>query len=125
MKFNVHGSADLFYSRELAASQALQTVKLMREIQKNGLIESDPFPFVFVLKKGKAVRWIMSDEGNHRAHVSFALGFETLLCRIRGIVKREELFKYPTRQNVEYNVSDAMTIFDKAFYGSGPIRGLV
>lgn len=125
MKFDTRDPNDSFYTKELAVSQALQTFKLLHEIQKNGLIERDPFPFVFLLKRGNKVRWIMSDEGNHRAHVCRALGYDTLVCRIRGVVERDELLKRPARHNVEYNVSNAIEIFDRAFFGNGPIRGLV
>jgi hypothetical protein len=115
----------LLYSRDLARSQAVQTNNLLTKIMNDGFKETNPLPIVFMLSKDGVVRWIMSDEGNHRAHIAFELGYETLLCRMKSIVRYEDLPKYLAKSNSEYTLRDAKKIFNKAFYGNGPIRGIV
>lgn len=116
-------AVDLFYSKEAALSQALQTNKLLKKIEAEGFREGKSLPLVFILLKGEAARWIMADEGNHRAHISFALGYDALLCRVKEVVRYEDLPNSLIKFNPEYDLQDARAIFNRAFYGNGPIRG--
>ena len=68
----------MFYSQELARSQAVQTKDLMDIIRQHGVNEHGSMPQVYCLRKGPALRWIMSDEGNHRAHIAHILGYDSL-----------------------------------------------
>lgn len=106
-------------------SQALQTQKLMSSIKKNGLLPSRNIPQVVVLMRENEWRWMMSDEGNHRAHILSALGHSSMRATIRAIVKSDHLEKLSNIKSGDFTPEQAIEIFNKAFYAIGPLRGLI
>lgn len=106
-------------------SQALQTQNLMSSIKENGLLPSRNLPQVVVLMRENEWRWMMSDEGNHRAHILSALGHSSIRATIRAIVESDHLDKLCNIKSGDFTPEQAIEIFNKAFHAIGPLRGLI
>jgi len=118
-------SGELFYSLEGAESQAHQTYKLYESIVLNGIKTSNKWPRINILIDGDKWVWMMSGEGNHRAYLFYLFGEEKIYSQIDQVVKKQDSSKWPNVINNTYSREEAELIFDRAFNGSSPVRGIV
>lgn len=116
--------ASYIYSCENAKSQINQTRALWKKISVNGVLPIRPFPGIYILLSGDSWRWIMSDDGNHRAYLSFISGEEFLRASLRGTIKRSEVSLWPNVLNGLFSPSEALDLFDSFFNGDRVRRGL-
>jgi hypothetical protein len=115
----------LMYSVESACSQVRQTRDLYENIKLNGFLSSNSPPLINVMIHNNKWRWIMGDEGNHRAYLCHVLGIKSLSCNVYKVVNRSKSKNWFNVQNKTYDVAEAEMIFDRLFEGSRVIRGMV
>lgn len=112
------------FSYETASSHVYQFKELINKIKSQGYIEdSDDYPTAVILVKGNKWRWIMSSSGNHRAHIKKELAFNSINCKILGIVNFSKLRKQKNVSNKIFNEEEAAILFENVFEGEIPVRG--
>jgi hypothetical protein len=95
-----------------AESHAAQYVQLMKSIEKHGpLFDREPLPTVWLLTDGRLLRWLMGDQGNHRARIYAALGLRSFPARVLGLVDLRDLDSWPGCSNGTFHREDAERIF--------------
>ena len=65
----------------------------------------------------------MSSSGNHRAHIKKELAFNSINCKILGIVNFSKLRKQKNVSNKIFNEEEAAILFENVFEGEIPVRG--
>ena len=113
------------YGYEAAMCQILQFKSLLEFFKagREGSLAS--LPEIEVLRKGSEWRWMMSDEGNHRAYIANHLGLGSFHCRVRNVIHRDHAERWPNVQRGLFTVNEAVSIFDSCFLGSHRVKGLV
>ena len=63
--------------------------------------------------------------GNHRSHIKKELNFNFINCKIIGIVNLTDVKNYKNVRNGTFNEEEASILFENAFEGKIPIRGVL
>ena len=112
------------FSYDTARSHVYQFKELINKIKNQGYIEdSDDYPTAVILIKGDKWRWIMSSSGNHRAHIRKELAFNSINCKILGIVNFSKLSRQKNVLNKIFDEKEAAILFENVFEGETPVRG--
>ena len=115
----------LLYSYLGASTQVYQTHKLYRSFKKYGILNTTELPIVDILVDDSKWRWMMSCSGNHRAYILFHMGYDSFQSRIGRVINKKNAKSWPNVINGLYTIYEAEYIFDMAFEGLVPIRGIV
>lgn len=113
------------YSIHIGKSHVLQTEKLIKSIQKNGIIKTINLPRVIILIRGKQWRWSMSTNGNHRSYIYYGLGEKYLYAIIHKIIYKKDSKKWLNVVNKNYTKSEAEEIFDNIFDGKLKTKSII
>lgn len=113
------------YSYEAAMSQVMQFERLLKLLSVGGTLSVESLPTITVLRGGPQWRWMMSDEGNHRAYIMNYLGRKFFRCRVRSVVQRNQVSNWPNVQSGLFTANEAISIFDSCFSGSERLKGLL
>ena len=105
------------YSISIGESHVLQTEKLLKSIQKSGIIKNKDLPRVIILIRDKEWRWSISTNGNHRSYIYYGLGESYLYAIIHQIIYKKDSKKWFNVVNKNYTISEAEEIFDNIFDG--------
>ena len=117
---------DRMTSYDAAKSHILQFKNLINKIKQYGYIENhDDYPTAVILIKDNKWKWMMSSSGNHRAHIKKELNFNSINCKIIGIVNLSDIKNYKNVVNETFNEEEATILFENAFEGKIPIRGVL
>lgn len=117
---------DRMTSYDAAKSHILQFKNLINKIKQYGYIENhDDYPTAVILIKDNKWKWMMSSSGNHRAHIKKELNYNFINCKIIGIVNLSEIKNYKNVVNETFNEEEATILFNNAFEGKTPIRGVL
>ena len=65
----------------------------------------------------------MSSSGNHRAHIRKELAFNSINCKILGIVNFSKLSRQKNVLNKIFDEKEAAILFENVFEGETPVRG--
>tara|TARA_B100001248_G_scaffold241539_1_gene208241 strand:- start:76 stop:867 length:792 start_codon:yes stop_codon:yes gene_type:complete len=117
---------DRMTSYDAAKSHILQFKNLINKIKQHGYIENhDDYPTAVILIKDNKWKWMMSSSGNHRSHIKKELNFNFINCKIIGIVNLTNAKNYKNVRNGTFNEEEASILFENAFEGKIPIRGVL
>lgn len=108
-----------------AVSHARQYAELGLILSENGFDAKLERPGIYILKRDKAWRWIMSGNGNHRAHLMFEMNKRSLPVSIRRVIDRAKSEKWKNVKNGEFSQEQALGIFDLVFDGNTRLRGCI
>ena len=122
---NFHFSDKDFYMENVVVSQVKQSIRLFKSLKKHGLMHTDSLPIVHMIIDSNKWRWIMGDEGNHRAYILFAMGYKTFEVRISSVIKKSDANNWFNVRNNLYSNLEARVLFDNMFSGCKAFRGLV
>tara|TARA_A100001388_G_C28764966_1_gene500155 strand:- start:1610 stop:2482 length:873 start_codon:yes stop_codon:yes gene_type:complete len=102
------------YSKEMAESQVLQSIKLFESIKRFGLLPQFDLPSFHILVKGNKWKWYMS-QGNHRAYILYNLKYKFIGGIVDSVIIKEKSHLWPNVLNGLYSVKEAEIIFDYLF----------
>ena len=68
-----------------------------------------------LINENMEYRW-QSIQGQHRASVLSALGYDSTIVRIMKVIKRDDVLKWKNVKNGFYTKEEALKIFDSVFY---------
>jgi hypothetical protein len=103
-------------------SHAMQYSTLTEKIKKNGLRYGDRYGYVTaeILVKNDKVRWKPGGEGNHRAAVAAALGYESIPVLVTKVIHAGDIKFWPNVLNGSFSESSAKIIFENIFNAKPP-----
>ena len=102
------------YSKEMAESQVLQSVKLFESIKRFGLLPKSDSPSFHILVRGNKWKWYMS-QGNHRAYIIYILKYKFISGIVDSVILKERSHLWPNVLNGLYSVEEAEIVFDYLF----------
>lgn len=106
-------------------SHFAQFSSLFNSIRQHGLYKTQTPPKVYILKKGRRWKWIMSGDGNHRVYCAHLLGHESVDVSIEGVIDEDSLSKVATSNGHDYSTEDLSNLFKTLWEGSSCVRGVV
>lgn len=113
------------YSYEAAMSQINQTDILNNSFVENPKQIPTSLPLVYILKKSSEWRWAMSGEGNHRAYIGAINGMDHFSAEVFSQVNEADVKQWNNVKNGNYNIDQALEVFELFFQGKKCLRGLI
>ena len=103
-------------------SHVVQFSKLLTSITKHGMLQGGKYGYIsaFILVDSGDWRWILGGEGNHRAIVASALGYNELDVLVEGIIRKEDVEWWPNVCNGLYTKHQAEKVFNDIFNAKPP-----
>ena len=99
-------------TRAAMYSQASQYARLVQSIRENGAqLDWEPLPLVWLLTDGASLRWVLGSGGNHRSRIYAAMGLESFLGRVQGLVDVRQVDSWHCVRSGVFSRDEAVGIF--------------